>query len=84
MLFDELNKLPGFQAYRSCTNFILVKIPPEIKDPLKKYLTERDMIVKFMNEDGLYNHIRMTLGTHSQNCLFLTLIKSFLNEKQKV
>jgi histidinol-phosphate aminotransferase len=79
MLFNELNRLPGFKAYKSFTNFILVKIPLEIKDQLNKYLTERDMIVKFMNEDGLYNHIRITIGTHSQNCHLLKLIKSFLN-----
>jgi histidinol-phosphate aminotransferase len=84
MLFNELNQFPGFKAYRSCANFILVKIPQEIKDPLNKYLTERNMIVKFMNEDGLFSHIRITLGTHSQNSLLLKLIKSFLNQKQKV
>lgn len=84
MLFNRFNQLPGFQAYRSCTNFILVKIPQEIRDPLKKYLTEKNMIVKFMNEDGLYHHLRITIGTHSQNSLLLKLIKSFLNEKQKV
>jgi histidinol-phosphate aminotransferase len=84
MLFNELNQLPGFQAYRSYTNFILVKIPSAIIVPLNKYLTERNMIVKFMNEDGLSSHIRITLGTHSQNCLLLKLIKSYLNEKEKV
>jgi histidinol-phosphate aminotransferase len=83
MLFNEMNRLPGFRPYRSYTNFILVKIPVEIVDPLKKYLTERGIIVKFMNEDGLFNHIRITLGTHSQNCILLKLIKSFLNEKDK-
>jgi histidinol-phosphate aminotransferase len=80
MLFNELNQLQGFQAYLSHANFILVKIPVEIKDPLKKYLTERNLIIKFMNEDGLDNHIRITLGTHSQNCLLLKLIKSFISE----
>jgi histidinol-phosphate aminotransferase len=84
MLFNELNQLPGFQAYRSYANFILVKIPASIIVPLNKYLTERNMIVKFMNEDGLSSHIRITLGTHSQNCLLLKLIKSYLNEKEKV
>ena len=31
----EFNKLPGFKAYKSYANFILVKIPFEIKDDLK-------------------------------------------------
>ena len=81
MLFKELNKLPGFKAYRSYANFILVKIPVEIKDSLKKYLTEKDFIVKFMNEDGLDRHIRISLGTHPQNRKLIMLIKSFMNEK---
>ena len=81
MLFNELNQLPGFQAYKSFANFILVKIPPELKDSLKKYLTERNIIIKFMNEDGLESHIRITLGTHSQNCMLLKMIKSFMSKE---
>lgn len=72
------NKLEGFKAYKSYANFILVKIPPEIKDSLKKYLTERNMIVKFMAEDGLLNHLRITIGTQEQNELLLNMIQSFL------
>jgi histidinol-phosphate aminotransferase len=78
MLFNELNQWPGFTAYRSFANFILVKIPPEIKDSLNKYLTERNIIIKFMNEDGLDKHIRITLGTHAQNCMLLKLIRTFM------
>ena len=81
MLFNELNKLPGFKAYRSYANFILAKIPVEIKDSLKKYLTERNIIIKFMNEDGLDRHIRVTIGTRAQNRKLISLIKSFINEK---
>jgi histidinol-phosphate aminotransferase len=81
MIFNEVNKLPGFLAYRSYTNFILVKIPVEIKEPLQKFLTEKNIIVKFMNEDGLKNHIRITLGTHKQNCKLIRLLKSYMNVK---
>jgi histidinol-phosphate aminotransferase len=78
MLFVGLNQWPGFTAYRSYANFILVKIPSDIKDTLKGYLTERNMIIKFMNEEGLNRHIRITLGTHHQNCLLLNLIRTFM------
>lgn len=81
MLFAEINKLPDFTAYRSYANFILVKIPPEIKDSLKKYLTKKGMIIKFMNEDGLNRHIRITLGTHSQNIMLLDLISTFMHKE---
>jgi histidinol-phosphate aminotransferase len=78
MYFTEFNKLPGFTAYCSYSNFILVKIPSEIKESLKKYLTERDMIVKFMNEDGLFSHIRVTIGTQEQNASLMNMIKAYL------
>ncbi|MEI6820659.1 MAG: histidinol-phosphate transaminase [Bacteroidota bacterium] len=80
--YNEFNKIPGFKAYISYANFILVKIPIEIKDALKKYLTERDMIIKFMAEDGLFNHLRITIGTQEQNALLLSMIKDFLKENK--
>ena len=80
--YNEFNKIPGFKAYKSYANFILVKIPIEIKDALKKYLTDRDMIIKFMAEDGLFNHLRITIGTQEQNALLLSMIKDFLNENK--
>ncbi len=80
MYRNEFNKLPGFKAYKSYANFILVKIPVEIKDALKKYLTERNMIVKFMAKDGLLNHLRITIGTQEQNRSLMQMIKSFLKE----
>ena len=82
MFYTELNRIPGFVAYRSYANFILVKIPAEIKDSLKSYLTDNGMIVKFMAEDGLFNHIRITIGTHAQNILLLDLIRSFISHNQ--
>lgn len=76
----EFNKLEGFKAYKSFANFILVKIPADIKDSLKKFLTERNMIVKLMAEDGLMNHLRITIGTQEQNELLLNTIKSFVSK----
>ena len=80
MFFSEFKKLKGFKAFKSFSNFILVKIPIEIKESLNKYLTERGMVVKFMNEDGLFSHIRITLGTKEQNSKLMSLIKAFLLE----
>jgi histidinol-phosphate aminotransferase len=80
MFFTEFNKLPGFKAYRSFANFILVKIPSEIKESLNKYLTERNMIVKFMAEDGLFSHIRITIGTQEQNAMLMNMVKAFLRD----
>ncbi|MFZ1255226.1 MAG: aminotransferase class I/II-fold pyridoxal phosphate-dependent enzyme [Saprospiraceae bacterium] len=78
MFKTEFNKISGFKAYTSFANFILVKIPVEIKDGLKKYLTERNMIIKFMAEDGLFNHLRITIGTQDQNKSLMEMIKNYL------
>jgi histidinol-phosphate aminotransferase len=78
MYFREFNTLPGFHAYRSFANFILVKIPAEIKDSLKNFLTEQGMIIKFMSEENLNRHIRITIGTQEQNRHLMDLIKSFV------
>ncbi|MFZ4740838.1 MAG: pyridoxal phosphate-dependent aminotransferase [Bacteroidales bacterium] len=82
MFFNEFNSMPGFRAFKSYSNFILVEIPTEIKDGLKKYLTERNMIVKFMAEDGLFNHLRITIGTQDQNKLLMGMIKDFLKDNK--
>jgi histidinol-phosphate aminotransferase len=84
MYFHEFNNLPGFKAYRSFANFILVKIPFGIKDKLNNFLTDRGMIIKFMAEDGLNSHIRITVGTQEQNRLLMDLIKSFLKENNLI
>ncbi len=84
MFRTEFNKMPGFKAYKSYSNFILVKIPAEIKDDLKKYLTERNMIIKFMNEDGLFQHVRISLGTQEQNKMLMGMIKDFMKEHAAV
>ncbi len=80
MFFAEFNKLKGFKAYKSFSNFILVKIPLEIKENLNKYLTDLGMIVKFMSEDGLFSHIRITIGTQEQNSNLMKMIKAFLRD----
>jgi histidinol-phosphate aminotransferase len=80
MFFHEFNTFPGFKAYRSYANFILVRIPADIKDKLQTCLTENGVIIKFMAEDGLNNHIRVTIGRQEQNRLLMDLIRSFLKE----
>lgn len=80
MYFNEFNNIPGFQAFRSFANFILVQIPAGIKDELKKFLTGKGMIIKFMDEDGLNSHVRITIGTREQNNMLMGLIRDFLRQ----
>ena len=80
MYFNEFSKISGFRPFKSFANFILVEIPVEIKYKMKDYLTEKGMIIKFMEEDRLNKHVRITIGTQEQNLLLMNLIKQFLKE----
>jgi histidinol-phosphate aminotransferase len=77
MFFTELNKIPGFTAYKSNANFILVEIPDEIQADLKEFLKSKGLVVKFMNEELLNHHLRITLGTQEENKLLIDAIKEF-------
>lgn len=75
--YAELSKINGFKVFRSDANFILVKIPKEIYKPLKEFLSSRGLIIKFMNEELLNSHLRITLGTQEQNLAVINSIKEF-------
>ncbi len=82
MYYNELGNLPGFTVYKSNANFILVKIPEEIKSPLKEFMNEKGLIIKFMNEERLNSHLRITLGTRDENKKIADAIKEFSTVKQ--
>ncbi len=79
LYYSELGKLQGFTVFPSDANFILVEIPKEIKEPLKKFLLEKEIVIKFMNEELLNHHLRITIGTQEQNRAVIAAIKEFMN-----
>jgi histidinol-phosphate aminotransferase len=76
---ERLHRYPGFTVYDSDANFLLVKIPSGLRNALKDALTARGLIVKFMNEEALTSHIRITIGTREQNRLLLDAIDEFMS-----
>lgn len=74
MYKQELACLPGFKVYWSVANFILIKYPIEKKAELQKAFANQDYKVKFMNEPGLTEHMRITLGRKEQNRLVCDVI----------
>lgn len=80
MMYDEFSKLKGFTPYKSFANFILVDMPAEIRPGLKKYLTERNLIIKFLDEDAFKTEARISLGTKKQNKLLMHAIKQYCKE----
>jgi len=77
MFYDEFSKLPGFKPYRSDANFMLVDIEKERMPALKKFLTDRNLIIKFMNEPVLNSQLRITIGTQQENIQLMDAIKEY-------
>jgi histidinol-phosphate aminotransferase len=71
-----LNPLPGFKVYNSDANFILIKYPIELKDKLQEAFAKANIVVKFMNEEGLRSHLRITLGAPAVNRQVIEIIKN--------
>ncbi len=69
MYIREMNKLEGFKAFESDANFMLVRFPVEHKKLLQDGLKQRGVIVKFLDDPGVTDCIRITIGTREQNAL---------------
>lgn len=80
LYFNELSKIPGFTPYKSDANFMLVGLPKEVMPELKSFLTEKGLIIKFMNEEVLNSHLRITIGTREENRMTIAAIKEFFNK----
>ncbi len=70
----QLNKLPGFKAFESDANFMLVRFPLAHKQELQQGLKQRGVIVKFLDDPGVTDCIRITIGTRDQN---INVIQAF-------
>jgi histidinol-phosphate aminotransferase len=77
LFYNELGKIPGYTVFRSDANFILIQIPKQDMQPLQEFLKAYGIIVKFMSEEVLNSHLRITLGTHEQNRLVVDKIKEY-------
>ncbi len=82
LYYSELGKLKGFKVFKSDANFILVKIPKEIYKDLKEFMNAKGLIIKFMNEELLNSHLRITLGTEEQNRAVIDAIKEFAENRR--
>ncbi len=71
----RLNPLPGFKVYHSDANFVLVKYPEAIRKQLQEAFEKKDLVIKFLNDDGLQSYMRITLGTRQINELVIGTIE---------
>jgi histidinol-phosphate aminotransferase len=75
MYFNEFSRLQGFTPFPSEANFILVRYPKALKQGLKSGVERRDVIVKFLDDPGLEDCIRITVGTKEQNAKVMDAFK---------
>jgi histidinol-phosphate aminotransferase len=67
MFIREFNQLDGFRAFESDANFMLLRYPIEFKKQLADGLKQRSVIIKFLDDPGVTDCIRITIGTRDQN-----------------
>jgi histidinol-phosphate aminotransferase len=65
----------GFTAFHSDANFILVRYPLTRKKELQTGLLEQGIIVKFLDDPGLEDCMRITIGTKEQNAYVACAIR---------
>ena len=75
-LSRELGRL-GLDVVPSVTNFLLVKVGPKAAD-VAQQLLRRGVIVREMSAWKLTGHLRVTIGTMSENHRFVSALKQCL------
>jgi histidinol-phosphate aminotransferase len=78
--YKEFAKLDGFTPYKSYANFMLVDMPKDIRKGLNKFLKERNLLIKFLDEEAFKTETRITLGTREQNMYLMDSIKEYLGK----
>lgn len=83
-LTEELNKFEGINVLPSDANFIFVKF--EDKSKTLKFvwdLKEMKILVRHFSKPGLYNYIRVTIGSVEDNNKFLAAFQKIANKYLK-
>lgn len=69
----------GFGVGRSQTNFLLVT-PPCNAQKLQQNLRAKNILIRYFNEPGLKDKLRITVGTPEQNQRLLSAIKQIIEQ----
>lgn len=80
MFLRELGAIEGFTPFPSDANFLLVRYPRSRKQELKAGLVDRGVVVKFLDDPGLEDCIRITIGTQEQNAQVAAAFKEVAEE----
>ncbi|MDX2230623.1 MAG: histidinol-phosphate transaminase [Leptolyngbyaceae cyanobacterium bins.349] len=78
-LADALKQL-GFQVWESQTNFLLTQPPKRSAEYLYQALKTRGILVRYFNQVGLDDKLRITIGTDEQNQILIEALIALLNQ----
>ena len=77
-LATELQSL-GFWVWPSSTNFLLVKPPNNVAQSLQTALKAKGIMIRYFNQPGLDDKLRITVGTPTQNAHLVRTISHLLS-----
>jgi histidinol-phosphate aminotransferase len=75
--YDFFRDLNGWRCFRSDANFVLVKIPAEMRDSLRSFLEARNIHIKFFSEPEFASCVRITVGMREHNHQLLSALSEF-------
>jgi len=78
-LTDGLKQI-GLKTVPSQSNFVFCQVPSPIsaKD-LYEGLKQRNILVRYFDQDGLKDNLRISVGSDSENAVLLEAIRSLIN-----
>jgi histidinol-phosphate aminotransferase len=65
--YQHFSSMPGFTCYRSDANFVLVRYDRALRPALAEEFRQRDIVVKFCEDPGLDDCVRITIGRREDN-----------------
>ena len=76
----DLSPLQGFTPFLSDANFLLVRYPTYLKPVLQEGLQRREITIRFLDDPGLEDCMRITIGTREQNTRVLSSLREIVGE----
>jgi histidinol-phosphate aminotransferase len=65
--YQHFSSMPGFTCYRSDANFVLVRYDRTLRPAFAEELRQREIVVKFLEDPGLDDCVRITIGRREDN-----------------
>ncbi len=78
-LYRQL-EIMGLKYIPSAANFVLIEVSPFKGQEVFNELLKFGVIVRAMDEYNLPYHIRVTVGTHKENVVFINMLKKVLKK----